>query len=363
MSTDRDGLDELLRDALHERSVDGDAEHVDDVELARYLAGRLHGAARRRLEDHLADCASCRELAVVAVGAADDLAPRGADLPTAGGWFGLLARPLLVAATVALLVVGVARLVPGPGTPGGDDRVQERAADHTPVEPAAPLEIQPELPPELAASVRRALAGGWPEPIRFDGFVGDRGAIERASAPAARGRPVARTPRWETIRTRRPTFGWSLGQAVDPSIEEVEVLVVDAGEELVVSLSQAQGASAAYPDDALPLEPGGVYAWRVGLRRDGAWSTSEFVPFRVASADELAALDDALRAAGSSKLARAVVLATHGVHGEALAVLETAAPSDGVERFARSLRVARRMADGGGATDSVDSAARETSSP
>ena len=94
--------------------------HLKDDVLAAYLDGALPAAERRVAEDHLAECAPCRDELV-------GLSKLVAGRATVRRWPRLAASAAaLAAAAVAFAVLGPWRVASGPGTPSGDvDRMRE----------------------------------------------------------------------------------------------------------------------------------------------------------------------------------------------------------------------------------------------
>ena len=87
--------------------------HLKDDVLAAYLDGALPAAERRVAEDHLAECATCRDELVV-------MSKLVADRPRARQWQRLAAPVAAVAAAaIAFVVLGPWRSSPGPGTAPG----------------------------------------------------------------------------------------------------------------------------------------------------------------------------------------------------------------------------------------------------
>jgi putative zinc finger protein len=88
--------------------------HLRDDVLAAYLDGALPAAERRIADDHLAECAACRDELV-------DISKLIADRGRVRRWPRLAASVAAVAAAaIAFAVVGPWRAVSGPSTDSGD---------------------------------------------------------------------------------------------------------------------------------------------------------------------------------------------------------------------------------------------------
>ena len=88
--------------------------HLEDDVLAAYVDGALPAAERRNAEEHLADCATCRDELVGISRLAAGHAP-------GRSWLRLATSVAAVAAAaIAFAVLGPWRVAPGPGTPSGD---------------------------------------------------------------------------------------------------------------------------------------------------------------------------------------------------------------------------------------------------
>lgn len=92
--------------------------HLRDDVLAAYLDGALPAAERRVAEDHLAECATCRDELVLMSKLIADRAPRR-RWPRLAASVGAVA-----AAVIAFAVIGPWRTAPGPGA-ARDGRMRE----------------------------------------------------------------------------------------------------------------------------------------------------------------------------------------------------------------------------------------------
>ena len=106
----------LLAEDRHTTVSETNDPHLKDDVLAAYLDRALPAAERRVAEEHLAECAACRDELVVI----SKLAVRRAPLRR---WSRLAATAAtLAAAAIAFAVVGPWRAAPGPSTLPGDRR-------------------------------------------------------------------------------------------------------------------------------------------------------------------------------------------------------------------------------------------------
>ncbi len=283
--------------------------HPAFQDLATYIDGEISGAARERLEAHLAGCASCRNLAMEASLAVQDRdATVAADDPKTAWWrlwrpaFGLTAAALVVALGLSLLRSGATT---------DAERLAAAGVSAAAIESAGP---------ELVRRTVDALAGTWPRPAGFDRFLsGGRPVMRGPSAVAA---PVPLAPRWSIIDDERPRFTWRL----DLEATEYEILVVDENETLIAAFpitdaSTTGEITADYPADAEPLEAGKAYAWKVNARIAEESVASSYVPFSRASLEDQAKHRTELESAGTSPLLRAVALASSGRYRPALEAL------------------------------------------
>ena len=98
--------------------------HLRDDILAAYLDRALPAAERRVADDHLAECATCRdELVLMSKLVADGARVRRWPRLAASG------AALAAAAVIAFAVVGPWRAVPGPNRPPGDLLRESTAVD------------------------------------------------------------------------------------------------------------------------------------------------------------------------------------------------------------------------------------------
>ncbi|MEL7060593.1 MAG: zf-HC2 domain-containing protein [Acidobacteriota bacterium] len=275
-----------LGDATEEPSARAE---VDAELLAAWLDGELTAAESERIEVHLASDEASRALAA-------DVAGAMTEARRAARW-----RPLLATAAVVLVAFG------GWWLATWDARLSAAGV------PALARLSQP----DLVADARRALAGDWPRPGGFENLEdpGGRSLLRGADAPRVP-RPLA--PRWSAVRSPTPRL-----RLAPAGVERVRLLVVDADENVVAMIHRdIADASASLAVDWPPDRPAlgsGLYAWSVGVDDLDLAATSEWVPFRVLSVDDLAAID---RQVGSRDgLPAALILARAGLLDEAEAAL------------------------------------------
>lgn len=295
-------LEPTLGAALRSASSAPCAEPIDPVALAEYLDGVLAPDERSALEQHLAACRQCRELAMEASLAIAESGPAVASEPRRAraeaprrGWrWGWLA-----AAAVLVVAAGIFLWLSVQPELGPADRLAT-------LEPAA------------RATLERALAGTL-EPLPVFGELLDGGAPGLRSADGAEA-PLPLSPRWSVIRDPRPTLRFSM-PTLSSAIGEpqaCEILVVDRAETEVlavpcqVAAPATQPVEQSWPADQPALEQGGVYAWKVSWKLDGEWSASEWVPFQVLPRGIAVPRHDDDLAAGAELL-------DAGLHEEALA--------------------------------------------
>jgi len=124
--------------------------HLKDDVLAAYLDGALPTAERRGAEDHLAECATCRDELV-------DISKLVADRARVRRWPRLAASVAAVAAAViAFAVIGPWHAAPGPSTAPGD-----RMRESTLVDGANRRAGAIVTPAEGATVTPRALRFAW----------------------------------------------------------------------------------------------------------------------------------------------------------------------------------------------------------
>ena len=124
--------------------------HLKDDVLAAYLDGALPTAERRVADNHLADCAACRD---ELVGMSKLVAGRG----PVRQWPRLATSIAAVAAAaIAFAVIGPWRTAPGPSTAPGD-----RLRDSTPADGGTGRAVRVVTPAEGETVTRRALRFVW----------------------------------------------------------------------------------------------------------------------------------------------------------------------------------------------------------
>ena len=124
--------------------------HLKDDVLAAYLDGALSAAERRVAEDHLAECATCRDELV-------GMSKLVADSARVRRWPRLAGSVAAVAAAaIAFAVVGPWRAVPGPSTDSGD-----RMRESTPVDGASRRAVAVVTPAEGDTVTPRTLRFAW----------------------------------------------------------------------------------------------------------------------------------------------------------------------------------------------------------
>ena len=325
-----DDLESQLREH-YERPDPGEANaaHPDDLELSAYLEGRLSPEAQEVLEGHLAICTECRQLArcsAAAVSASESPEtsqppPEAPVRPPSG-----FSRSWKVAALLALTLGGLLLF-------RSQDEVRLRGLETLGVSKSALAG----RPAEEIAELRRAADGRWPKNRHFEALLLEApspnpDAVLR-SASSLRS-PVPLEPRWSGTLSPTPRFRW-LGRS---SGAEAEVVLVDEGERLVLSLPIASRVGSSppaevpgleslpFPADTPPLLPGGTYFWKINTRLDGEWIASEYVPFRVLTPDQAAGLHGSLAADEGAPFLRAMSFARYGLWREAAIAVIGLAP-------------------------------------
>ena len=347
-------LDDLLR-ALGSDPGSTDREasetlHLDAADLAEWLDGVADEAVRERVEEHLASCGECRDLARQ-VGSAPVLAVAGeavlADAPDRGAHQRARQKHRrrrqlwAVAATVvfALLSLGILRSAVDPRLGSVGVGPWHRAlADRGQLAEAGAL-----------------LDRGWPEvpalgALPSPGDLGEASAI-RGTTPGIE----LLEPRWEAVPEERPSLRWSMA----PGVAVESIVVIDGADRLVArfplgpsetSTASPEGGEGAWrwPDDAEPLTPGEIYAWKANLRMvGGERGASRYVPFRVLERHESVALERRLSGVlgASPPFLAALELARRGVYSEARRRLETLPPSVVVADLVADLDARQHLAE------------------
>ncbi len=283
--------DELLAGALSRREVPRAA--LDDVETVEWLLACLAPPARVEPVSSRASDETRRKMrALVASG-------RGWPGGRTVWWGGI---GLAAAASIlGLVFLG----------PAGEDW-------------AGPLELTRframQMTPEMIDAATTVLEQGAVSPPLFDLPPQlprrERDAIARGGEP-----PSAVEPRWEAVADRRPAFHFLGGK----SEGAFEVLLLDADHTLLWSRDVPPGTTLVFPDSESPLQPGGLYYWKVNRDDGQRISASSYVGFRVLDEERQALLDDDLSAAGGVAFLRGVAYDRHGLYTAAAAAFDRAA--------------------------------------
>lgn len=312
--TDYDLPDDLLLAAL--RGTNASEEHLDDATTAALLDSRLQDAERQAVEAHLADCASCRELALEAAAAVAEAG--GQELgkvlrPDPALW---RRRRQALAAMAAAVVLAVLTLT-----------VFSRLASPALESVGVTAEEIERAPSTLRRDARLAFAGTVAPPAGLPSaaLLAADGVLRAAGDPTA---AVLLAPRWSAIAHGRPLFQW---RAAGPS-ESSELLLVDEEERLVLTLEAPGRDEGGIHEVELPagveLTPGMVYLWKVNVGTGDGLGSSGWAPFRVLEVDEALALEASLAPAGGDAFLEASTLAAAGLLGAALDALERVPASE-----------------------------------
>ena len=142
--------DALLAEDRHTTVSETNDPHLNDDVLAAYLDRALPATERRVAEDHLADCAACRDELIA-------ISKLIADRARARRWPRLVASAgAVAAAAIAFAVVGPWRVAPGPSTPPG-----ERTRESTLVGAAAGRAVEVVTPAEGETVATDAMRFAW----------------------------------------------------------------------------------------------------------------------------------------------------------------------------------------------------------
>lgn len=291
--------------ATLERQLFGfdDERHLDDAQLAGSVDGTLDAAEREIAETHLEQCAACRaDVADLRTAAARRPPHRRARVP------------LAVAAGTLLVVLGAAYLVSRRPTPPSsppvavDTMSTTTATASTGTTTTAPVSYGRA---EWDALVRDALATGTivaPAVIRE---LAGRPDVLRGTAPAETSLqwPVA-----TAIDTTRPEFRWSAGGGAE------WVVAVARGEDELLRSDVLRETRWTPPRDLARAE---TYSWTVEVRSaDGTRSvlpppSEPMALFRVLSAAEHEEWAEAQRRHSGDALLLGLVAARLGLRREA----------------------------------------------
>lgn len=341
----------ILRESVEGQRLEADAESADHLEydvLSAYVDGEIDDVGREIVEVHTEDCGDCAqfvmELRQLRVQLIKDEAPVE-RVSWLGGW---LARLLVPAAAVLLLVAlgwflfaldrstiesaGVTVLVedlPIPDEIANDSNVLPNSNGTTAnnkviADPlndgggVVGLDANGELagvalPGELAVELKRVLKGGDVEiPTAAKGLASSRGVLmgDGQGVPFSLKSPVGKA-----IESDRPTFVWEpLKDA-----ESYEISVFDDQFNKVVSSVKIPTTSWKPPS---PLARGRVYQWQVTAIKDGIETRSPVRPapdarFLVIGADAAAAIRRARAVQPRSNLVLGIAYAEAGMLEEA----------------------------------------------
>jgi hypothetical protein len=304
---------------------------VDPVTLAEYLDRALDSREESRVEEHLARCCLCRQVATeAALAIAEDTGKaevlnfdrgRPRKIWVARRWSGRL----LATAAVLFSLLGAGFWLRSWQQADLSERLATVGVDE-----ATFLESSS----SLLARARKALDGELGDPALFGKFLDAerRSALRGASVMRS---PEPISPRWSVVRETRPTFRWYLPLTDSKNIGPLhgEIMLVDDHEQLVAALpfelapdTLRAPTELTWPAERASLEVGRVYAWKVNTEVNGEWLSSEYVPFQIH-----AETTRRLTELPSNEFLASVDLASLGLYEEALEQLAQATMLQGGE--------------------------------
>uniref|UniRef100_Q022H7 Zinc-finger domain-containing protein n=1 Tax=Solibacter usitatus (strain Ellin6076) TaxID=234267 RepID=Q022H7_SOLUE len=293
------------------------SEHLDyDQTVAA-----AHGSAGAAIQQHLAECAMCRD-------EVEDLRQFRSELAAAPGKVIAMPSPkprwrilAFVAIAAGLLLAAGLTVFRQPGTPVAQ------------VRPAAVQPVEAAIPPDQLAAVQLALSTHRLEraPV-LDGLITKRGVL--LGAPGEPKSFAVRAPVGTTVLNSRPVFRWE-------SVPGASKYVVAVFDDHFQKVAESPAVTAAEWTPEQPVARGRIYNWQVTAYIGTRTLRSPVPPapearFQVVSADTAAQIETARRDHAGNHPLLAVLLANAGALDESALELDALAASD--PATAQSLR-------------------------